>query len=83
LQGEAGPLQECPGIAQVEHRKHARGGTSKQLHLGLHQRRLNRLIDSLERELRGSGDARFVIRDHYVARILDLVDLARTAIPKR
>jgi len=54
-----------------------------QVHLRLHQRRLHRLIDSLERELKGSGDSRFVIRDHYVARVLDLIELARTAIPRR
>ena len=41
--------------------------------LGLHQRRLDRLIDSLEASLRGK-DARFSVRDHYAARILDFVD---------
>jgi hypothetical protein len=45
--------------------------------LGLHQRRLHRLIDALGRELRGDSDAAFHARDHYVARIFDLVDLAR------
>lgn len=45
--------------------------------LGLHQRRLHRLIDALGRELKGDSDAAFHARDHYVARIFDLVDLAR------
>ena len=47
-------------------------------HLGLHQSRLHRLIDALGRELEGDSDAAFQVRDHYVARIFDLVDLART-----
>jgi hypothetical protein len=45
--------------------------------LGLHQRRLHRLIDALGRELKGDSDAAFHARDHYVARIFDLIDLAR------
>jgi hypothetical protein len=45
--------------------------------LGVHQRRLHRLIDALGRELKGDSDAAFHARDHYVARIFDLVDLAR------
>jgi hypothetical protein len=44
---------------------------------GLHQRRLHRLIDALGRELKGDSDAAFHARDHYVARIFDLIDLAR------
>ena len=42
--------------------------------LGLHQRRLRRLIDCLERELTGQGDSRFKVRDHYVARTLDVIE---------
>jgi hypothetical protein len=45
--------------------------------LGLHQRRLHRLIDALGGELKGDSDAAFHARDHYVARIFDLIDLAR------
>ena len=45
--------------------------------LGLHQRRLHRLIDALGRQLKGDSDAAFHVRDHYVARIFDLIDLAR------
>ncbi|MGH6913733.1 MAG: DUF6635 family protein, partial [Geminicoccales bacterium] len=44
---------------------------------GLHQRRLHRLIDALGRELEGDSEAAFDVRDHYVARIFDLVDLGR------
>jgi hypothetical protein len=45
--------------------------------LGLHGRRLHRLIDALGRELEGDSEAAFRVRDHYVARIFDLFDLAR------
>ncbi|MDE0391865.1 MAG: hypothetical protein OXI57_07350 [Rhodospirillales bacterium] len=45
-----------------------------QRRLGLHHRRLRRLIDCLERELTGQGDSRFVVRDHYVARTLDVIE---------
>ncbi|MGD8986109.1 MAG: hypothetical protein PVI53_18930 [Desulfobacteraceae bacterium] len=50
-----------------------------QYKLGLHQKRLNRLIDCLDRELRGLGDSRLKIRDQYVARVFDLADLLKKA----
>jgi len=50
--------------------------------LGMHQRRLRRLVDALERDLRGEGPERFLVRDHYVARIIDLADLLRAAWSK-
>ena len=46
---------------------------------GLHQRRLHQLIDSLASEL-GDGTTRFRVRDHYVARVFDLLDLARAVL---
>lgn len=49
-----------------------------QRRLGLHQRRLRRLVDALEHELLEGGGHRFSVRDHYAARLLDLLDLART-----
>lgn len=42
--------------------------------LGLHQRRLRKLIDCLETELGGEGESRFTVRDHYVARLLDVFE---------
>lgn len=45
---------------------------------GLHRRRLRRLLDGLETELRGRP-GRFVVRDHYVARLIDLIDVIRAA----
>ena len=47
--------------------------------LGLHARRLERLVDALGRQLAGDSDVAFQVRDHYVARIFDLVDLSRAA----
>lgn len=45
-----------------------------QRELGLHQRRLLKLLDTLEQNFLGRGEARFVPRDHYVARLGDLFD---------
>ncbi|HKX09067.1 MAG TPA: DUF6635 family protein [Stellaceae bacterium] len=46
-----------------------------QRRLGLHQRRLERLLDALERQwIEGAGGV-FVVRDHYVARLLGLLDI--------
>jgi hypothetical protein len=50
-----------------------------QRRLGLHQRRLHRMIDVLERTFRGDGvpgkpGGSFEVRDYYVARLLDLLD---------
>lgn len=49
-----------------------------QARLGLHQRRLNRFVDALEsRLLEERGD--FALRDHYLARLFDLLDLVGAA----
>ncbi|MDA0229899.1 MAG: hypothetical protein O3B21_06895 [Proteobacteria bacterium] len=45
-----------------------------QRRLGIHQRRLQKLVTCLEQELKGKGEARFTVRDHYVARIFDLLE---------
>ncbi len=50
-----------------------------QRRLGLHQRRLRRLIDELEREFKGTGGA-FIAREHYVARLLGLLDVLNAVI---
>jgi hypothetical protein len=42
--------------------------------LGVHQRRLLRLIDALERQFVDGEGAGFAAREHYVARILDIMD---------
>ncbi len=50
-----------------------------QRRLGLHKRRLEKLMASVERDLKGDATGNFVVRDHYVARVLDLADLFRAA----
>ena len=50
-----------------------------QRRLGLHQRRLALLVDSLDSELTGLGDSRYAVRDHYAARAFDVIDLLRAA----
>lgn len=47
--------------------------------VGLHRKRLHHLIDVLGDQLKGRDHRAFAVRDHYVARIFDLVDLLRTA----
>lgn len=46
-----------------------------QRYLGLHRRRLHRLVDALEREFNAPGAGQYMPRDHYVARLLSLLDL--------
>jgi uncharacterized protein DUF6635 len=50
-----------------------------QRRLGLHRRRLERLLDALEREWVHGSDGTFVVRDHYAARLLDFLDLLASA----
>ena len=50
-----------------------------QRRLGLHDRRLHRLIDTLERQVADPEAPGFVAHDHYVARLLDLFDLIGAA----
>jgi len=47
---------------------------------GLHQRRLNKLLTVYEQNLTNGRNARFVARDHYVARIMDLVDWSASIV---
>ena len=44
--------------------------------LGLHQLRLQRMLDALERQMHDPDAPGFVVHDHYVARLLDLFDVA-------
>lgn len=46
--------------------------------LGLHRRKLMKLLDALERELTGQGGG-YRLHDAYVARVFDLWDLLQTA----
>lgn len=47
--------------------------------LGLHRRRLFRLLGELERALCDEDGASVTMRDHYVARLIDLLDLVAGA----
>ena len=47
--------------------------------LGLHRRRLFRLLGELERALRDKDGTSATMRDHYVARLIDLLDLVASA----
>ncbi|WP_339617930.1 DUF6635 family protein [uncultured Gilvimarinus sp.] len=47
---------------------------------GIHQRRLNRMLDSLERDLKRRTSGSFRPKDAYLARLLDIVDAARVGI---
>ncbi|SME92354.1 hypothetical protein SAMN06265365_101493 [Tistlia consotensis] len=49
-----------------------------QARLGLHQRRLRRFVDALEQRL-AEEEGRFALRDHYLARLFDLIDLIGAA----
>jgi len=50
-----------------------------QRRFGLHQRRLNRMLDAMQRQLLQADAPGFVAHDHYVARLLDLFDLISAA----
>jgi hypothetical protein len=50
-----------------------------QTKLGLHQKRLKKFINSLEKELKGLGDSKYELRDQYVARVFDILDMLKTA----
>ena len=50
-----------------------------QAKLGIHKKRLNKFIDSIERELMGQGGSKLEIKDQYVARVFDILDLLKTA----
>lgn len=46
---------------------------------GFHQRRLHRLIDTLENNLKSDVEARLPLRSHYIARLTDLWDWTMVA----
>lgn len=50
-----------------------------QRRLGLHQRRIRRMVDVLERQFNGEGEVGFVVRDQYVARLVSLLELLLSA----
>jgi hypothetical protein len=51
-----------------------------QRRLGLHERRLHRMLDALERQMFDPSAPGFVVHDHYVARLLDLFDVTSAVV---
>jgi hypothetical protein len=49
-----------------------------QVALGIHRRRLIRLVDALEDAFIGPDPAGFAAREHYLARLFDLADAGVT-----
>jgi len=47
--------------------------------LGIHERRLQKLIDSTEADLLDGGAGTFKVRAHYVARLFDFFEAVRLA----
>ena len=50
-----------------------------QRRLGIHRRRLEKLVDSIEADLFGDGGGGFKVRAHYVARMFDIFEAVRIA----
>ena len=46
---------------------------------GLHRRRLDRFVTALGEELRGGRSGVYRVRDHYIARVFDVLELLRFA----
>lgn len=51
-----------------------------QVRLGIHRRRLLRLIATLEADLTGAGETPFATNEHYLARAMDVWDAALTLL---
>lgn len=49
--------------------------------LGLHHKKLHRLVDAIENQLLGEGRESYALRDGLIARILDLLDILGTVVP--
>jgi hypothetical protein len=50
-----------------------------QARLGIHQRRLRKLVDSVEQALAGSTEPRLNLKEQYIARVFDILDLLKAA----
>jgi hypothetical protein len=46
---------------------------------GIHRRRLDRFVTALGEELRGGRCGEYRVRDHYIARVFDVLDMLRAA----
>ena len=50
--------------------------------LGLHQKKLHKIIDALEEQLLGESESAIAFKDGYIARVLDLADIMLTLAVK-
>jgi hypothetical protein len=46
---------------------------------GIHRRRLDRFVTALGEELRSDGRSAYRVRDHYIARVFDVLEMLRAA----
>ena len=46
---------------------------------GIHRRRLDRFVTALDEELRGGRGGAYRVRDHYIARVFDVLEMLRAA----
>ena len=51
-----------------------------QVKLGLHQKRLSKFVDALHVELTGSEKGDYRLKEHYIARVFDIIDLLSAAL---
>lgn len=51
-----------------------------QARLGLHQKRLYKFLDALHAELAGTRPSEYHIKEQYIARVFDIIDLLTTAL---
>ena len=50
-----------------------------QARLGIHQRRLRKLVESVEKALTGSTEPRLNLKGQYIARVFDILDVLKAA----
>ena len=46
---------------------------------GIHRRRLDRFVTAVDEELRGGRGGAYRVRDHYLARVFDVLEMLRAA----
>jgi hypothetical protein len=51
-----------------------------QTKLGFHTKKLNKVLDSTEQILLGEDEAKLILKDHYIARVFDLMDWTQLII---
>jgi hypothetical protein len=51
-----------------------------QAKLGLHQKRLYKFIDALSDEISGDTQGQYKIKEQYIGKVFDILDLLMTAV---